>query len=93
MCVKVLGDDKKLWEDEVYKFARKHQLEVGFKLVFNGNLILPPQGLFAHFALSFDCSVKEIFPSLVILDQLLLFRSGTEKLASHAHIRKLKQRR
>ncbi|XP_067021435.1 vacuolar protein sorting-associated protein 41 homolog isoform X2 [Acropora muricata] len=27
VCVKVLGDDKKLWEDEVYKFARKHQLE------------------------------------------------------------------
>ncbi|XP_078376476.1 vacuolar protein sorting-associated protein 41 homolog isoform X2 [Oculina patagonica] len=26
-CVKVLNDDKKLWEDEVYKFARKHQLE------------------------------------------------------------------
>lgn len=26
--MKVLGDDKKLWEDEVYKFARKHQLEV-----------------------------------------------------------------
>ena len=30
LCVKVLNDDKKLWEDEVYKFARKHQLEVGF---------------------------------------------------------------
>lgn len=27
VCVKVLDDDKKLWEDEVYKFARKHQLE------------------------------------------------------------------
>ena len=26
--MKVLGEDKKLWEDEVYKFARKHQLEV-----------------------------------------------------------------
>ena len=26
--MKVLDDDKKLWEDEVYKFARKHQLEV-----------------------------------------------------------------
>ena len=30
LCVKVLNDDKKLWEDEVYKFARKHQLEVDF---------------------------------------------------------------
>ena len=28
LCIKVLSDDKKLWEDEVYKFARKHQLEV-----------------------------------------------------------------
>ncbi|XP_027048267.1 vacuolar protein sorting-associated protein 41 homolog [Pocillopora damicornis] len=27
LCIKVLSDDKKLWEDEVYKFARKHQLE------------------------------------------------------------------
>ena len=31
MCVNVLGLDKKLWEDEVYKFARKHQLEVQWK--------------------------------------------------------------
>ena len=43
VCVKVLGDDKKLWEDEVYKFAKNHQLEVGFKLFFNINLILPPR--------------------------------------------------
>ncbi|XP_020616436.1 vacuolar protein sorting-associated protein 41 homolog [Orbicella faveolata] len=27
LCLKVLKDDRKLWEDEVYKFARKHQLE------------------------------------------------------------------
>ncbi|KXJ11617.1 Vacuolar protein sorting-associated protein 41-like [Exaiptasia diaphana] len=27
ICVKVLGDDKKLWEDEVYKYARKNQLK------------------------------------------------------------------
>ena len=51
MCVKVLGDDKKLWEDEVYKFARKHQLEVGFKLVLNGNLILPPLLAFCAFCI------------------------------------------
>lgn len=30
LCLKVLNDDRKLWEDEVYKFARKHQLEVGY---------------------------------------------------------------
>lgn len=30
LCLKVLNDDKKLWEDEVYKFARKQQLEVGY---------------------------------------------------------------
>ena len=28
MCVKVLGDDKSLWEDEIYKFAKNHQLRV-----------------------------------------------------------------
>lgn len=37
--MKVLGDDKKLWEDEVYKFARKHQLEVEF--CENDFLLLP----------------------------------------------------
>lgn len=35
LCVKVLNDDKKLWEDEVYKFARKHQLEVDYVYLFD----------------------------------------------------------
>ena len=28
MCVKVLGDDKSLWEDEIYKFAKNQKLRV-----------------------------------------------------------------
>ena len=46
MCVKVLGDEKKLWEDEVYKFSRRHQLKVcsdrfrGIFLVFHGGVFL-----------------------------------------------------
>ncbi len=28
MCVKVLGNDTSLWEDEVYNFAKNHQLRV-----------------------------------------------------------------
>lgn len=27
LCLKILGKDKKLWEEEVYKFARIHQLK------------------------------------------------------------------
>ncbi|KAK3752405.1 hypothetical protein QZH41_008609, partial [Actinostola sp. cb2023] len=40
MCVKVLNDDKKLWEDEVYKFARKHQLKAIAPYIPRGNVKL-----------------------------------------------------
>lgn len=39
LCLKVLNDDKKLWEDEVYKFARKHQLEVVYDLQFSSPVL------------------------------------------------------
>lgn len=42
LCVKVLNDDKKLWEDEVYKFARKHQLEVRLGFVHSIRKITLP---------------------------------------------------
>ena len=31
MSVKVLGNDTSLWEDEVYNFAKNHQLSVSSK--------------------------------------------------------------
>ncbi|XP_031573890.1 vacuolar protein sorting-associated protein 41 homolog [Actinia tenebrosa] len=40
MCVKVLNDDKKLWEDEVYKFARKNQLKAIAPYIPRGNVKL-----------------------------------------------------
>ncbi|XP_048576551.1 vacuolar protein sorting-associated protein 41 homolog isoform X2 [Nematostella vectensis] len=40
VCVKVLGEDKKLWEDEVYKFARKKQLKAIAPYIPRGNLRL-----------------------------------------------------
>lgn len=38
MCVKVLGNDTSLWEDEVYNFAKNHQLRVSTVLQQHGVL-------------------------------------------------------
>lgn len=35
MCVKVLGNDTSLWEDEVYNFAKNHQVQVIIAVSWN----------------------------------------------------------
>ncbi|XP_012273995.1 vacuolar protein sorting-associated protein 41 homolog [Orussus abietinus] len=42
LCLKVLGRDKKLWEEEVYKFARVHQLRSISSYLPRGDVILDP---------------------------------------------------
>ena len=63
--MKVLGDDKKLWEDEVYKFARKHQLEVHVgQITFSLTIILSfVSGLLRALVLVFyTCCFMFYFP-------------------------------
>ncbi|KZC05745.1 Vacuolar protein sorting-associated protein 41 like protein [Dufourea novaeangliae] len=42
LCLKVLGRDKKLWEEEVYKFARVHQLRSISSYLPRGVVTLDP---------------------------------------------------
>ncbi|XP_015111621.1 vacuolar protein sorting-associated protein 41 homolog [Diachasma alloeum] len=42
LCLKVLGRDKKLWEEEVYKFARVHQLRSISSYLPRGDVTLDP---------------------------------------------------
>ena len=42
LCLKVLGRDKKLWEEEVYKFARVHQLRSISSYLPRGDVQLDP---------------------------------------------------
>ncbi|XP_053997845.1 vacuolar protein sorting-associated protein 41 homolog [Hylaeus anthracinus] len=42
LCLKVLGRDKKLWEEEVYKFARVHQLRSISSYLPKGDVTLDP---------------------------------------------------
>ncbi|XP_043265126.1 vacuolar protein sorting-associated protein 41 homolog isoform X2 [Colletes gigas] len=42
LCLKVLGKDKKLWEEEVYKFARVHQLRSISSYLPKGDVKLDP---------------------------------------------------
>ncbi|XP_070520756.1 vacuolar protein sorting-associated protein 41 homolog isoform X2 [Cardiocondyla obscurior] len=42
LCLKVLGRSKKLWEEEVYKFARVHQLRSISSYLPRGDVILDP---------------------------------------------------
>ncbi|XP_066597846.1 vacuolar protein sorting-associated protein 41 homolog isoform X2 [Prorops nasuta] len=42
LCLKVLGRDKKLWEEEVYKFARVHQLRSISSYLPRGDITLDP---------------------------------------------------
>ncbi|KAG7210413.1 hypothetical protein KM043_011945 [Ampulex compressa] len=42
LCLKVLGKNKKLWEEEVYKFARVHQLRSISSYLPRGDVILDP---------------------------------------------------
>ncbi|CAK9833550.1 Vacuolar protein sorting-associated protein 41 homolog [Anthophora retusa] len=42
LCLKILGKDKQLWEEEVYKFARVHQLRSISSYLPRGNVKLEP---------------------------------------------------
>ncbi|XP_043786040.1 vacuolar protein sorting-associated protein 41 homolog isoform X3 [Apis laboriosa] len=42
LCLKILGKDKKLWEEEVYKFARVHQLRSISSYLPRGDVTLDP---------------------------------------------------
>ncbi|XP_043598277.1 vacuolar protein sorting-associated protein 41 homolog isoform X1 [Bombus pyrosoma] len=42
LCSKILGKDKKLWEEEVYKFARVHQLRSISSYLPRGDVTLDP---------------------------------------------------
>ncbi|XP_015603848.1 vacuolar protein sorting-associated protein 41 homolog isoform X2 [Cephus cinctus] len=42
LCLKILGRDKKLWEEEVYKFARVHQLRSISSYLPRGDVTLDP---------------------------------------------------
>ncbi|XP_017884665.1 vacuolar protein sorting-associated protein 41 homolog isoform X2 [Ceratina calcarata] len=42
LCLKILGKDRKLWEEEVYKFARVHQLRSISSYLPRGDVTLDP---------------------------------------------------
>lgn len=42
LCLKLFGRDKKLWEDEVYKFAKEHQLRSISSYLPRGEVTLDP---------------------------------------------------